>query len=125
VSAPTDPAGDALDAARRALDASREAVARTVTARAGELAEASRLEARAGAGGALGDLEPLARAHAARAAALEPRIEQLRDLARRAEVAYASLRTAAGGPTPADVADDERPGDDAGDGDGDPPAPRA
>ncbi|MGE4427113.1 MAG: hypothetical protein AB7G37_11735 [Solirubrobacteraceae bacterium] len=91
-----DPTGAAVTAARRALDASREAVTRTVTARAQELAEAARLEQRAAAGGALGDLAATAKVHAARAADLEPRIEQLRDLARRAEVAFEALRSSAG-----------------------------
>ncbi|MDX8151839.1 hypothetical protein SK069_09560 [Patulibacter brassicae] len=108
--APTDP----LTAAERALDAARGAVGSAVTARAQALSEAARLRERAQAGGALAELDATAAARAAEADRLEQRIEQLRDLARRAEVAVEALRADRPGAAPADgadapAADDERP----------------
>jgi len=95
--APTDDGGDrgradALASAQEALDAAREAVGALVTVRAKALQEGVRLRSRAEAPGreALGEDAAL---QERRAAALEPRIEQLRDLARRAEVAYEALRS--------------------------------
>lgn len=85
-------APDAIAAAKRALDAAREAVSSLVTARAQALEEGNRLRSRAGAPGreALGED---AAVHERRAAELEPRIAELQDLARRAEVAYEALRS--------------------------------
>ncbi|WP_320672788.1 hypothetical protein [Patulibacter defluvii] len=85
-------AGDPVAAARAALDAAREAAGAAITAHAQARAEATRLRERAAAGGELEQLTRTAEEQEARAAALEPRIEQLRDLARRAEVAYEALR---------------------------------
>jgi hypothetical protein len=82
---------DAVQAAKDALDAAREAVAALVTVRARALQEGRRLRDRADVPG-LGELDDGANLQERRAEALEPRIEQLRDLARRAEVAYEALR---------------------------------
>jgi hypothetical protein len=87
---------DAVAAAKDALDAAREAVAALVTVRAKALQEGRRLRDRAEAPG-LDELGEGAGLQERRAQALEPRIEQLRDLARRAEVAYESLRVDRGG----------------------------
>lgn len=84
---------DAVAAAKQALDAARETVGALVTVRAKAQQEARRLRARAEVGGELEGLLEDAAVQERRAAALEPRIEQLRDLARRAEVAYEALRT--------------------------------
>lgn len=93
-------APDAVAAAKQALDAAREAVGALVTVRAKAQQEAQRLRARAEVGGELESLAEDAAVQERRAAALEPRIEQLRDLARRAEVAHEALRTDRG---PADT----------------------
>lgn len=94
---PVDPTPDdgsevqeALSAAKDALDAARETVAALVTVRAKAIQEAARLRARAAAPDH-GELREPAALHEARATALEERIEQMRDLARRAEVAYERL----------------------------------
>lgn len=95
---------DAVAAAKQALDAARAAVTSLVTARTQALEEGSRLRSRSAAPGreALGED---AAVHERRAADLEPRIAELRDLARRAEVAYEALRSGRGaGPSPADGA---------------------
>jgi hypothetical protein len=95
---PVDPTPDdgsevdvALVSAKEALDAARETVAALITVRAKALQEAARLRARAAAP-EHGELREPAALHEARATALEERIEQMRDLARRAEVAYERLR---------------------------------
>lgn len=90
---------DAVVAAKRALDAARAAVSSLVTARAQALEEGGRLRARAEAPGRA-ELGEDAAVHERRAADLEPRIAELRDLARRAEVAYEALRSGRGGPRP-------------------------
>lgn len=82
---------DAVAAAKDALDAAREAVGALVTVRAKALAEGERLRARADAPG-LDELADGAALQERRAEALGPRIEQLRDLARRAEVVYEALK---------------------------------
>lgn len=84
-------AADAVAAAKEALDAAREAVGALVTVRAKALAEGERLRGRADAPG-LDELADGAALQERRAEALGPRIEQLRDLARRAEVAYEALK---------------------------------
>ena len=90
---PDDGAGadDALQSALEALHAARETVAALVTVRAKAIQEAARLRARAAAPGH-GELAEPAALHEARATALEERIDQMRDLARRAEVAYEALK---------------------------------
>jgi hypothetical protein len=90
---PDDGAGavDALASAKDALDAARETVAALVTVRAKAIQEAARLRARAAVPGH-GELEEPAALHEARATALEERIDQMRDLARRAEVAFEALK---------------------------------
>jgi hypothetical protein len=95
---PVDPTPDdgsevdvALTSAKEALDAARETVAALVTVRAKALQEAARLRARSAAP-EHGELREPAALHEARATALEERIEQMRDLARRAEIAYEHLR---------------------------------
>lgn len=113
---PVDPTPDdgsevdgALASAKDALDAARETVAALVTVRAKALQEAARLRQRAAAPDH-GELREPAALHEARATALEERIAQMRDLARRAEVAYERLR--------ADhkaAADDDRPASDGSD----------
>jgi hypothetical protein len=68
---------DAVQAAKDALDAAREAVAALVTVRARALQEGRRLRDRADVPG-LGELDDGANLQERRAEALEPRIEQLR-----------------------------------------------
>ncbi|WP_026910844.1 hypothetical protein [Patulibacter minatonensis] len=85
-------ASDAIRSAEQALSAAREAVAAVVTVRAKALQESRRLRDRAEAPGLAGLAEDAA-LQERRAVALEPRIEQLRDLARRAELALESLRS--------------------------------
>lgn len=108
---------DAVTAAKQALDAAREAVGALVTVRAKAQQESQRLRARAEVGGELGTLVEDAAVQERRAAALEPRIEQLRDLARRAEVAYEALRTdrgpADGSAPAADGSSADEPGNGA------------
>lgn len=89
--APTDTA-DAVRAAKDALDAARESVAALVTVRARAVREGERLRERSAVEG-LTALADDAALQERRAAALEPRIEQLRDLARRAEIAHEALRS--------------------------------
>lgn len=89
--APT-PDGGPVAAARTAMEAAREATGAAITARAQALAEAARLRERSQAAGGLAELTSSADAHDARAAQLDARIDQLRDLAHRAEVAYEALR---------------------------------
>lgn len=91
---------DAVVAAKQALDAAREAVGALVTVRARAQQEALRLRSRAEVSG-LEQLIDDAAVQERRAAALEPRIEQLRDLARRAEVAHEALRSDRGAGEPA------------------------
>ncbi|MEV4423250.1 hypothetical protein AB0L40_25225 [Patulibacter sp. NPDC049589] len=98
------PGADPVAKAKEALDAARESMAALVTVRARALQEARRLRDRAEAP----EREALVQDAALqerRAVALEPRIEQLRDLSRRAEVAYEALRADRG-------ADDTAPDDD-------------
>lgn len=89
---PGAPGPEAVEAARQALDAAREAVGALLTVRARALKEGARLRERAEVPGMSGLGEDAA-LQERRAEALEPRIEQLRDLARRAELAYEALRS--------------------------------
>jgi hypothetical protein len=104
------PTSDAIRSAEDALGAAREAVASVVTVRARALRESRRLRERAEAPG-LAALAEDAALQERRAVALEPRIEQLRDLARRAEVALESLRSDRV-PDPDDDPADARPRDE-------------
>ncbi|CAB4906833.1 unannotated protein [freshwater metagenome] len=106
---PAAPGPEAVEAARQALDAAREAVGALLTVRAKALKEGARLRERAEVPGMAGLGEDAA-LQERRAEALEPRIEQLRDLARRAELAYEALRSdrtdGPDGPQPTAPADD-------------------
>ncbi|MDO9409432.1 hypothetical protein [Patulibacter sp.] len=126
--APSPPGAEALAAAQQALDAAREAVGALVTVRAKALKEGVRLRERAEVPGMAGLGEDAA-LQERRAEALEPRIEQLRDLARRAELAYEALRSdrpADGRSTDAHRTADDRPSGapDAATGDADEPEDR-